>query len=455
VFGDFSVKDLLLSTVAQMMQARFTGPDAPYQSICTDTRHLKPGDLFVALEGQHVDGHDYINRAEKGGAAGLVVSRPSESKIATLFVPNTLEALALFAKAMRARFPIPMVAITGSSGKTTIKEMLYSILSLTGPTLATTDNLNNEIGVPLTLSRLNPEHWAAIIEMGARRAGDIAYLMSLADPNVTLISNAGMAHVEIFGSTHTIALAKGEIYQHLRSSGVAIINADQEHADLWKSMMNKPSKIISFGLKNKADIYADNIVLDKQRSFCDLHIDGKVLSLTLQAPGEHNIYNALAAAASATALGVGLETIQKGLQLFSAVSGRLEFKKGRLDTCIIDDTYNANPASMQAALAVLAKQPGFRIFVMGDMLELGDQALDYHQIIGLAAKKHAIDKLYGFGKMTRAAVAAFGEGGAYFSDQNSLIETLFNDMPREATLLVKGSRSMKMENIVGALMNDE
>ena len=449
------MKDLSLTTVAQMMQAHFAGPDARYQGLCIDTRNLKPGDLFVALEGEHVDGHDYINMAEKRGAAGLVISRPVDSTIATLLVPNTLEALALFAKAMRARFPIPMVAITGSSGKTTIKEMLYSILSLKGPTLATTDNLNNEIGVPLTLSRLNTEHWAAIIEMGARRQGNIAYLMSLANPNVGLISNASMAHVEIFGSTQNIAEAKAEIYKNLRPSGIAILNVDEAHADLWRSMMNKPAKIISFGLKNKADVYADNIVLDKHGSFCDLHIDGKVLALTLQAPGEHSIYNALAAAASATALGVELETIQKGLQLFSAVSGRLEFKKGRLDTCIIDDTYNANPASMQAALAVLARQPGFRIFVMGDMLELGDQALDYHQIIGLAAKKYGIDKLYGFGKMTRAAVAAFGEGGAYFSDQNSLIEKLFLEMPREATLLVKGSRGMKMENIVRHLMNGE
>jgi len=449
------VKDLSLSMVAQMMQANFAGSDALYQGICIDTRNLKPGDLFVALEGQHVDGHDYIDMAEKRGAAGLVVSRPITSNIATLLVTNTREALALFAKAMRAHFPIPMVAITGSSGKTTIKEMLYSILSLKGPTLATTDNLNNEIGVPLTLSRLNARHWAAIIEMGARRGGDVAYLMSLVNPNVALISNASMAHVEIFGSTQNIAQAKGEIYKNLRPSGIAILNVDEAHTDLWRNMMNQPSKIISFGLKNKADVYADNIVLDKHGSFCDLHIDGKILALTLQAPGEHSIYNALAAAASATALGVGLETIQKGLQLFSAVSGRLEFKKGRLDTCIIDDTYNANPASMKAALAVLAKQPGFRIFVMGDMLELGDQALDYHQIIGLAAKKHGVDKLYGFGKMTRAAVEAFGVGGAYFTDQNSLLEKLFLEMPREATLLVKGSRSMRMEKIVAHLINDE
>ncbi len=449
------MKDLSLSTVAQMMQANFSGADAPYQGICIDTRHLKPGDLFVALAGQHVDGHDYIDVAEKRGAAGLLVSRPIASNIATLLVPNTLQALALFAKAMRTRFPIPMVAITGSSGKTTIKEMLYSILSLKGPTLATTDNLNNEIGVPLTLSRLNPEHWAAIIEMGARREGDIAYLMSLANPSVGLISNASMAHVEIFGSTQNIAEAKGEIYKNLRLSGIAILNVDEAHADLWRSMMNQPLKIISFGLKNKADVYADNIILDKHGSFCDLHIDGKTVALTLQAPGEHSIYNALAAAASATALGVDLETIQKGLQLFSAVSGRLEFKKGRLNTCIIDDTYNANPASMQAALAVLARQPGFRIFVMGDMLELGDQALDYHQTIGFTAKKYGIDKLYGFGKMTRAAVAAFGEGGAYFMDQNSLTEKLFLEMPREATLLVKGSRGMKMENIVAHLIKGE
>lgn len=449
------MKDLSLSTVAQMMQADFCGADAPYQGICIDTRNLKPGDLFIALAGQHVDGHDYINMAEKRGAAGLVVSRPIASHIATLLVPDTLQALALFAKAMRARFPIPMVAITGSSGKTTIKEMLYSILSLKGPTLATTDNLNNEIGVPLTLSRLNPEHWAAVIEMGARREGDIAYLMSLVNPTVALISNASMAHVEIFGSTQNIAAAKGEIYKNLRPSGTAILNVDEAHADLWRNMMNKPAKIIKFGLKNKADVYADNIVLDKHGSFCDLHIDGRAVALTLQTPGEHSLYNALAAAASAYALGVSLETIQQGLQLFSAVSGRLQFKRGRLESCIIDDTYNANPASMQAALAVLAKQPGFRIFVMGDMLELGDQALDYHQIIGLAAKKYGIDKLYGFGKMTRAAVAAFGEGASFFTDQNSLIEKLFLEMPREATLLVKGSRGMQMENIVVRLINGE
>ncbi len=447
--------NLSLSAVAQMMQADFKGKDAPYQAICMDTRHLKPGDLFVAIKGGYIDGHDYIEAAEEKGAIGVVLSHKRETKIATLWVPDTLEALTRFAKAMRARFPIPLVALTGSSGKTTIKEMLHSILSLQGPTLVTSGNFNNEIGVPLSLSRLKSEHWAAVIEMGARHKGDIAHLMSVANPDIALISNATMAHLEIFGSVQAIAEAKGEIYQHLRPQGIAILNVDEAQANRWRSMMNNPSKIISFGLHHPADVYADHILLERQGSSFDLHMQDQCINVTLQAPGEHSIYNALAAAASATALGVDLERIQKGLQLFAAVSGRLEFKKGRLDSCIIDDTYNANPASMQAALAVLATQPGFKIFVMGDMLELGDEALDYHQVIGIAAKKYGIERLYGFGTMTRAAVEAFGQGAVYFHDQESLMQALVLEMPRESTVLVKGSRGMRMENIVERLMDRE
>lgn len=449
------MKNFYLSDVAQMMQGRFSGQDALYQGISMDSRDLQPGDLFIALKGEQTDGHDYVEIAEKQGAAGLIVDRPVTSKVATLVVEDTCVALAHFAKAMRLRCAIPLVAITGSCGKTSIKEMLYSILSLRGPTLATQGNFNNEIGVPLTLARLRPEHWAAIIEMGARRKGDIRYLMSLAQPTVSLISNASMAHVEIFGSLQSIAEAKGEIYENLSPKGIAIINQDETQADFWRSKMPPGRKVIGFALKNKADIYARDIQFEAQHSRCTLWIDQQKIALHLKVPGQHVLYNALAAAAAAHALGIDAQTIQEGLERFSSVSGRLQFKKGPVHSTIIDDTYNANPASMQAALAVLARQSGSKCFIMGDMLELGDQALDYHQAIGLAAKKYGIDKFYGVGKMTRAAAEAFGQGAQYFHDQKSLIEKLLSEIPQGATLLVKGSRGMRMERVVECLMQAE
>lgn len=450
------MKDCNLSEIAHRIGADFSGPDGPYQGVCIDTRHLKPGDLFVAIQGEHFDGHDYIGSAEEKGASGVVVSRLLETRLATLCVADTVQALGRLAKIHRQAFSIPVIAVTGSCGKTTVKEMLKGLLALEGSTLCAEGSLNNEIGVPLTLLQLNSEHQYAILEMGARREGDIAYLMSIADPTVVLITNAGVAHVGVFGDVYRIAKAKGEIYEHLRENGIAILNHDEPHAEAWCARLKHKQRVVTFGLKEGAEISAKNVILQAESSGFDLLTPLGLVRCQLQVGAEHNIMNALSVAAIGFALGLSVESIHKGLGQFLSVSGRLEFKKGREGLCVIDDTYNANPVSMRAALRVLASHRGKKIFVMGDMLELGEQAQIFHQEIGLEAKNQGVDAFYGVGEMTRAAIDAFGKNARHFPDKSTLIQVLLADLENDSleclvTVLVKGSRSMQMEEIVNQL----
>lgn len=448
------MNNLSLSFAARVMNAAFHGQDVHFSGINSDTRKLSPGELFVALPGTRVDGHEYIHQAEMQGAAGALISRPIETSLPVLLVENTLKAAGILAKAYRQCFTLPMVAVTGSCGKTTVKEMINNIFSLAGPVLCTQGNLNTEIGVPITLLRLRPEHRLAVIEMGARQKGDIAYLMNLASPNISLITNAGMAHLEIFGTDGAIAEAKGEIFSFLPETGIAIINQDDKHAGYWKTLIKPSQSIITFGMCHQANIMAKEMVLKPTFSEFVLTVDkagtdrGEI-TIRLPSPGKHAVQNALAAASAATAAGICLEVIKSGLEVFVPVNGRLQFKPGFQGTTIIDDTYNANPVSMRAALAVLAQHTGTKIFVMGDMFELGEKQWLLHQQMGEEAKRLGIDKLLGVGELSCAAVQAFGEGACHYPDKHALAEALLQQrLTKNTLILVKGSRGMHMDEVV-------
>jgi UDP-N-acetylmuramoyl-tripeptide--D-alanyl-D-alanine ligase len=442
---------LSLTFVAQTLNSTVCGQDSVLEGVKCDSRQIRPGDLFVALEGERVDGHDYLQEAEARGAVGALISRPVQTRLATIQVPDTLKALGVLARSYRQFFSIPMAAITGSCGKTTTKEMLSGILALQGSVLSNEGNLNTEVGVPLTLLRLLPEHRFAVVEMGARKKGDIAYLMTLAMPSVSLITNAGVAHIEIFGNKQGIAEAKGEIFQALAPHGTAVINIDDAHADYWLGLLQSGQKKMCFGFSEKADIQGLQLLMNSVGSQFELKTDIGSLNISLAVPGKHMVENALAAAAVARALDISLAYIKKGLEQFSPVKGRLQSKIGIGGVSIIDDSYNANPVSMRAALRVLANCPGQKIFVMGDMFELGGEALTLHREMGVEAKKLGVDQLLGLGTLTQAAVEGFGVGALHYENKNALISALHQNLSKETTVLVKGSRGMRMEEIVFAL----
>lgn len=437
---------LNLSTLATWIDAQFSGTDASFSGMSVDTRTLITGELYVALKGQQVNGHTFIKEAEAKGASGFLVSENICTALPVLKVADTVLALGQLAKSYRARFELPMVAVTGSCGKTTVKDMLFHILSCSGTVLATPGNLNTEIGVPLTLCKLNSTHQSAVIEMGARKAGDIAYLMNITSPKVSILTNAGIAHVEIFGSEEGIAKAKGEIFQYLDTQGIAVMNQDDKHFPYWKTLL-KGQSLITFGIENKSDVMAKNLT---HASF-DLITDIGTVSVQLEVLGKHNVMNALAASAGARALGCSLEDIQKGLQTFKSVTGRLEKKIGLSGACILDDTYNANPVSVSAALSVLAHAKEKKIFVLGDMKELGLGAARLHYQVGVEAKQLGIDAVLCVGELARHTVDGYGIGAKHYVNKEDLIQDLASLLTSKATVLIKGSRSMKMEEIVRAV----
>lgn len=437
-----------LSFVARAIHASFNGQDSMIREVQTDSRQLTRGDLFVALPGERVDGHEYIKEAEAKQAAAVIVSQPVDTTLPTLLVPDTLKALGELAKYYRQPFQIPMIAVTGSCGKTTVKEMIANILGVRCSVLATKGNLNTEVGVPLTLLRLSPVHECAVIEMGARKKGDIAYLMSIASPTISLITNAGVAHMEIFGSENGIAEAKGEIFSCLNETGTAIINADDKHARYWRGLLKQKQSLITFGIHNKADVVAKDIHLDSSSVRFELVTDSGSITIHLNVAGEHMVQNALAAAAAALSVGMNLSEIQLGLRRFEPANGRLQFKTGIRGVRIIDDTYNANPVSVRAALLVLAQYPDQKIFVMGDMFELGEESLRLHRELGEEAKRLGIQQFFGIGQLTQAAVEGFGPGAVHFNDKESLVKALREQVSAETAVLIKGSRGMRMEEVV-------
>ena len=441
-----------LSEAALATRGQLIGADVEFCCVGTDSRAIKKGQLFVALKGENFDGHEYAAQSLEQGAAAVLVSKASNVSTAVV-VKDTRLALGDLAAHWRAKFDMPVVAITGSNGKTTVKEMLAAILKVAAgddaSVLATQGNLNNDIGLPMTMLNLGKQHRYAVLEMGMNHTGELSYLTNLAKPNIALVNNAGTAHIGELGSVEAIANAKGEIFEGLADSGTAIINADDVFADLWKQLASKHQQI-TFGLKVKADVTA-KYQLHAASSDVELIVPNGTVKFLLPAPGLHNVSNALAAASAALALNVPLEKIATGLSNFAGVKGRLQTKQGFAGAKVIDDTYNANPMSMKAAIDVLKASAGQRIFVMGDMAELGTDAASMHAEIGAYAKTAGIEKFYALGELTKNAVTAFGANAMHFETVEALAESLKGMMNAETTVLVKGSRSMRMERVVDAI----
>lgn len=446
------MQPMTLSKLGQLLGIPNRGQDVLIKRVTTDTRTLQPGDLFVALVGEHFDGHDFIAAAQEAGAAAVMVSRTVQTDLPLLHVPDTLLGLAQLARAYRQMvFQHPMVAITGSSGKTTTKEMTASILRQAGPTLATQGNFNNAIGVPLTLLNIAPEDQYAVIEMGANHAGEIAYTMKIAEPTISLITNVAPAHLKGFGSIEGVASAKSEIYENLTAVGTIIINRDDQFAKHWLKQF-ADRRILTFGLTNQADFYATDLQADAENHYqFNLHGPFGEVSIHLPLKGKHNVLNALAAAAAAYVAGATPAHIQAGLQAVPATKGRLVSMRGKDGIRLIDDTYNANPGSVKAAIEVLAHFSGQRILVLGDLGELGENASQYHEQIGADARSMGVNELYACGQLTSHTVKAFGSNGFHFATAEELIQALSNKLSKNATVLVKGSRSAKMERVVAAL----
>ncbi|MDP9506065.1 UDP-N-acetylmuramoyl-tripeptide--D-alanyl-D-alanine ligase [Pseudomonas protegens] len=446
------LKALLLSEVSAPLDARLIAGDVRFSGVSIDSRAIQAGQLFVALTGPRFDGHDYLNEvAGKGAVAALVEREVPDSTLPQLLVKDTRLALGQLGALNRGAFTQPVAAVTGSSGKTTVKEMLASILRTRGPVLATRGNLNNDLGAPLTLLELAPEHTAAVIELGASRIGEIAYTVAMTRPHVAIINNAGTAHVGEFGGPEKIVEAKGEILEGLDSAGIAVLNLDDKAFPIWKTRA-AGRQVLSFALDNSAaDFHASDIGRDARGcpSFT-LHSPKGVDRVQLNLLGTHNVANALAAAAAAHAMGVSLFGIVTGLNAVQPVKGRTVAQLAKNGMRVIDDTYNANPTSMCAAVDILAGFSGRTVLVLGDIGELGEWAEQGHREVGAYAAGK-VSALYAVGPMMAHAVAAFGEHARHFASQADLIAALDVEQDPNTTILIKGSRSAVMENIVAAL----
>jgi UDP-N-acetylmuramoyl-tripeptide--D-alanyl-D-alanine ligase len=447
---------LMLSAAALILNGRQSGRDVEFTSVGTDSRSIMPGMLFVALKGERFDGHDYIEQVLAQGANCALVSRDwaaAHPQLPLIGVADPRHALGQLAAHWRRQFHIPLIGITGSNGKTTVKEMCAAILRADfgqHSVLATSGNFNNDIGLPLTLLKLHAPHHAAVIEMGMNHPGEIDALTHIARPTVALVNNAQRAHLAGLGTVADVARAKGEIFAGLQENGVAVINLDDPNALLWLEM-NRARRCVSFGFAATADVHG---VWKAQGNGGLLGLDTPLGSaeIQLQVPGEHNARNALAAVAACLAAGVPLAPIVRGLSNYGGMPGRLQQKRGHGGATVIDDSYNANPDSMRAALDVLAALPGRRIFVMGDMGEVGEMAGQLHDEIGGHAKSQGIELLFALGEKSVAAAHNFGDGGRHFDSVEKLAAALRPLMDKDTTVLVKGSRFMHMERVVEAIL---
>ncbi len=444
-----------LSEAARAIPAELRGEDRAFEAVSTDTRTLGPQALFVALKGDRFDGHAFLEQAARQQAAGALVQKsglgagsPGQG-LPLLVVDDSRQALGKLAAYWRSRFSMPLVALTGSNGKTTVKEMLASILRAAGAgdtVLATRGNLNNDIGVPLTLLELRSGHRYAVVEMGMNHAGEIRYLARLAAPDVALINNAAPAHIEFFGSVEAIARAKGEIFEGLKPGGTAVINADDRHAGIWRDLASG-RRIVNFGIERPAEVSA-TYRLRWLESEIVVRTPLGVAQAVLKAPGLHNVRNALAASAAAVALQVPAPAIARGLERYSGIKGRLQKKAGLNGATLIDDTYNANPESARAAIAVLAQAPGDKLLVLGDMGELGSGAAEMHAEIGRFAREQGVGRLLTLGEHSAHAARAFGAGARHFTRIEDLLAEAENALSPGVTALIKGSRFMQMERVV-------
>jgi len=443
-----------LSKAAALLQAEFTGGDVTFTGCSIDSRTLKQGNLFIALRGERFDGHSFINAAQKKGAsAAMVQSSVDVENLPLLIIEDTKQAMGRLAGYWRDNFSIPLLAVTGSNGKTTVKEMIGSILGLNASVLVTRGNLNNDIGVPITLFGLGREHHYAVIEMGANHAGEIAWLSRLARPTVALITQCAPAHLEGFGSIEGVARAKAEIFSGLDPAGTAILNADDNYFNFWMDTTSQ-FRQLSFGIKNKADVTATDIRFDSASAKTTflMHTPGSSVAISLALVGEHNVMNALAAATCCLAVGIPVSHIKTGLEQVVTVSGRMQLKLTPEGARIFDDTYNANPVSLQAGLKVMSSMPGRKWLLLGDMGELGEHSTDLHREAGEMAREYGMERLYALGDLSKHAVDGFGSGARHFNGTDELLDVISTELTADTTLLVKGSRRMGMDRIVKFLV---
>jgi UDP-N-acetylmuramoyl-tripeptide--D-alanyl-D-alanine ligase len=448
---------LMLNEIASALKGNLIGQDLLMTGVSIDTRTLKAGDLYIAIKGKNFDGHDFISQALQAGASAILVNQKIDTDSAQIVVNDTHLALAELAGYWRRKMPVKIAGVTGSNGKTSVKEMIAAIFATQGNTLFTQGNLNNDIGVPLTLLRLDENHRFAVIEMGANHPGEIAYTSRYAQADVSVITNVGPAHIEGFGSIDGVANTKAEIIESLGSAGVAILNRDEPYYDLW---INKAGsrKSVSFGFDPAADIQAKNITTRLSEKGFTTQFDLKTVDATeticLGLAGKHNVKNALAATAVALQFGIDLKFIKQALEQVKPVTGRMQVLQGRQGNIVIDDTYNANPASLQAALDAInhANQPIW--LVLGAFGELGDEAAAIHAEMATMIQSQSVQRLFATGELAKHTVAAFGSNGQHFDTQEHLIQTLTNAISGKEIILVKGSRSQKMENVVAALVDN-
>ncbi len=441
-----------LSAACAAVNGKLIGEDRRFTGCSYDSRTLQPGELFIALRGAARDGHDFIPDALAKGAGGALVDREAAYPLPVVRVDDARKQSGLLAGHWRAGFDLPVIAVTGSNGKTTVKEMINSILSVNSEVLSTRGNLNNDIGVPLTLFRLAPGHRFAVVEMGANHAGEIRWLSRITRPDVALITQCAPAHLEGFGSVEGVARAKAEIYEGLAPSGTAIVNIDDDYCGMWLERSGE-NRQITFGMGAKADVTASNVNTDLAagRTRFDLEYRTGKVNTELRLYGGHNVANALAAAACCVALDIPLEQVKAGLEKVRPIKGRMQLKAGPRDVRVFDDTYNANPMSLHAALKVVCELHGRSWLILGDMGELGETSARFHEEAGAQARALGIERLYGIGELAAHSVKGFGAGARQFGLMDDLVEALRRDLQPGAVLLVKGSRSMAMERVVNAL----
>jgi UDP-N-acetylmuramoyl-tripeptide--D-alanyl-D-alanine ligase len=438
--------------IAQIVDGMMHGDEVSVKKISIDTRTLELGDVYIAINGEFKDGHDYIPQAIEAGASCVISDRDLNIPVPYIKVADTLAAFQALAAAHRQQIHVKTIAVTGSCGKTTTRALLESVFAQAGNTHASKGSLNNHLGVPITLLELTTEHKYFVAEVGANHKGEIASLIPLIQPDVAIITNVGPAHLEGFGSLANIAEAKSEIYEGLNDDGIAIVNADDEFAHLWLHL-NKQHKVISFGIKHDADVMADDIHIDEGGyATFTLVLPQSVIEVKLPLIGEHNVYNALSAAAAGYALGLTAQQIKQGLEQAQSVTRRLIEKQTPAGMTVIDDSYNANPVSTEAAIKLLVHRSKQPVFVFGDMKEMGADEADIHSKIGEKAKALGVSKLYCYGELAKQTAQAFGDGAFHFENKDALIEELKHNLSAKETVLVKGSNSMKMNEVVEALV---
>lgn len=444
---------MTLNQIARLLGGEAEFADVTVRGAAIDTRKITAGNLFVALKGERVDGHDYLAQAREAGASAALVSEYREDPLPQLKVEDVRQAFGKIAHAWLKQTRAQVVAITGSNGKTSVKEMVSAILKQVGPVTSTQGNYNNDLGVPLTVCRVDHEDKFAVIEMGTNHPGEIAELVKIAVPDVAVINNIAPAHLEGFGTEAGVAREKGQIYAGLAADGVAVVNADMPYEALWTPLIAK-RKTLRFGLENPADIDADYVQLDPASSHFLVKIEGVSHHFNLPLPGLHNVNNALAAIAVCRALDVPVDAMVRGLASMNAVPHRLQIRHGMAESRLIDDTYNANPGSYLQALKTLSAFPGEHWLVLGDFGELGNDSEAIHGQMGEQAREHGVSRLLTVGESSRIASQHFGDGAQHYEDIETLQQCLQQELGRDVTCLIKGSRFMQLDKLADLLAQE-